>query len=66
MSKSTEMVQATIGYGFGMFRESDAGIKHNAKYSHVIDSGIVIPEMFTETRLGITNGLIDWWQRRWH
>ena len=45
------MVETGFGYSFCMFRESDAGIKHDTKYFDVFESGIVTPEMFTETWL---------------
>ena len=41
-----------------MFRQSDVGIKHNTKYWTWFDSGIVTPEMFTETWLD--NDWVRW------
>jgi len=36
MFKSTDMIETGFGYSFCMFRESDAGIKHDTKYFDVI------------------------------
>jgi len=60
MFKSTDMVETGLGYGYCMFRQSDAGIKHNILAW--FDSGIVTPEMFTKTWLGMTE-LVDWLKR---
>jgi len=34
--KSTDTVETRFRYGFCMFRQSDAGIKHNTKYFNVV------------------------------